>query len=73
MDKLSKLLKEAKPLYNQRQRRKKVAKYILLLTMPMFITTGIYEIYQQGNELYLSLRNNSLQNELMQDEFGLLR
>ena len=72
MDELSKLLKEARPLYRRRKTRKTIAKLILVMTMPMFIMTGICQTYLQGNDIYLSLDKNVLQYELMEDEFGLL-
>ena len=71
MDKLSTLLREAKPLYKQRQRRKTIAKMIFSLTMPAILMTSICQVYLQGNDIYLSLENESLQYELMEDEFGL--
>lgn len=71
MDKLSDLLKEAKPLYNQRKRRKTIAKMIFTLTMPAILMSSICQVYLQGNDIYLSLENNSLQYELTEDEFGL--
>ena len=72
MDKLTDLLKEAKPLYKTRQRRKAIAKMVLSITMPAIIMTSVCQIYTQGNDIYLSLDNNILQNELIEDEFGLL-
>lgn len=72
MDELSNLLKEAKPLYKQRQRRKTIAKMILTLTMPAILMSSVCQIYLQGNDIYLSLEKNNLQYELMEDEFGLL-
>lgn len=72
MDKLSELIKEAKPLYKQRQRRKTIAKMIFALSMPMILMTSICQIYLQGNDIYLSLEKNHLQYELIEDEFGLL-
>ncbi|MBR3604693.1 MAG: hypothetical protein IKL52_01540 [Candidatus Gastranaerophilales bacterium] len=72
MDKLTDLLKEARPLYKQRQRRKAITKMVLSITMPAIIMTSICQIYTQGNDIYLSLDNNILQNELIEDEFGLL-
>lgn len=71
MDKLSNLLKEAKPLYKQKQRRKTIAKMIFTLTMPAILMTSVCQVYLQGNDIYLSLENNSLQYELVEDEFGL--
>ena len=55
MDNLSDLLKEAKPLYRQRQRRKTIAKMIFTLTMPAMLMTSICQMYLQGNDIYLSL------------------
>ena len=72
MDKLSDLIKEAKPLYKQRKRRKAIAKAILTLTVPVFLMNSICQIYFQGNDIYLSLENNTLQNELMTDDYDLL-
>ena len=71
MDELSNLLKEAKPLYKQRQRRKTIAKMVFTLTMPAILLTSVCQVYLQGNDIYLSLENNSLQYELVEDEFGL--
>ena len=71
MDELSLLLKEAKPLYRQRQRRKTIAKMIFTLTMPAILMTSICQVCLQGNDIYLSLENESLQYELIEDEFGL--
>ena len=72
MDKLSNLLKEAKPLYRTRQRRKTIAKLVLTLTMPVIFMNSICQLYMQGTDIYLSLENNSLQYELLEDEFGLM-
>ena len=72
MDELSNLLQEAKPLYNQRKRRKAIAKMVLCITMPVIFLSSIGQIYTQGNDLYLSLDNNTLQYQLNEDEFGLL-
>lgn len=71
MDELSTLLKEAKPLYKQRQRRKTIAKLTLILAMPVILMMSVCQVYLMGNDVYLSLENNSLQNELIEDEFGL--
>ena len=72
MDKLSDLIKEARPLYKQRKRRKTIAKMILSITMPVMFFTSVCQIYLQGNDLYLSLENNILQSELLEDDFGYL-
>jgi len=72
MDKLSTLLKEAKPLYKQRQRRKTMAKLFLIISTPAILMSSVFNLYLQGNDLYISLENNHLQYELMEDEFGLL-
>lgn len=72
MDKLSKILKEAKPLYRQRQRRKMIGKMILTISMPAIILGNICQIYMQGSDIYLSLKNDSLQQELLEDEFAIL-
>ena len=72
MDELSNLLNEAKPLYKQRKRRKAIAKSILALSAPMILMSSICQVYLEGNDIYVSLENNTLQNELIEDEFGLL-
>lgn len=72
MDKLSDLIKEAKPLYKQRQRRKTITKMILTLSMPAILMSSICQIYLQGNDIYLSLDKNILQSELMSDDIDLL-
>ena len=72
MDELSNLLNEAKPLYKQRKRRKAIAKSILALSAPAILMSSICQVYLEGNDIYVSLENNTLQNELIEDEFGLL-
>lgn len=72
MDKLSELIKEAKPLYKQRQRRKTIGKMILTISMPAILLSSVSQVYLQGNDIYLSLQNNTLQYELMEDEFEIL-
>ena len=72
MDELSNLLNEAKPLYKQRKRRKAIAKSILALSAPAILMSSICQVYLEGNDIYVSLDNNTLQNELIEDEFGLL-
>ncbi|MBQ8634718.1 hypothetical protein IJ425_01015 [bacterium] len=72
MDKLTDLLKEAKPLYKQRQKRKTIAKLTLMLATPAILMSSICQLYVQGNDIYVALQDNSLQNELIEDEFGLL-
>lgn len=71
MDELSKLIKEARPLYKTRQQRKTIAKMVLTLAMPAILMSSICQVYLQGNDIYLSLEDNSLQYELLEDEFGL--
>lgn len=72
MDKLSELIKEAKPLYKKRKIRKTIAKFVLGITVPIFLMTNIYQTCSIGNDIYLSLDNDSLEYELLEDEFGLL-
>ena len=72
MDKLSELIKEAKPLYRKRERRKTIAKMILCTTMPVIMLTSVYQIFVTGENVYLSLDNNSLQTQLLEDDFELL-
>lgn len=71
MDKLSNLLKEAKPLYKQRKRRKTIAKLIFVISTPAILMNSICQMYIQGNDIYVALEDNSLQYELIEDEFGL--
>ena len=73
MDKLTELIKEAKPLYKIRKRNKFIAKTLFILISPIVLFTGVFQVYQTGNELYASLDNNNLQYELLNDELGLLR
>lgn len=72
MDNLSKLIKEAKPLYKQRKRRRTIAKMILGITVPILLFTSIFEIYTMGSDIYMALDSNQLQNKLLDDDFGLL-
>ena len=73
MDKLSSLIKEARPLYKQRKRRKTLTKMILGITTPAILFTSIMQVYIQGSDIYISLDNNKLQDELLEDDFGFLR
>ena len=73
MDKLSELLKEARPLYKQRKRRKTIAKMIFVMSVPAILLNSILQVYIQGCDIYVALENNNLQQELMQDDYGLLR
>lgn len=71
MDKLSELIKEAKPLYRQRKRRKTIAKLILGICTPVVLLSSICQVYIMGCDIYMALNNNQLQNELLDDEYGL--
>ncbi len=71
MDKLSDLLKEARPLYRQRKRRKAMAKLFVIMFIPAFLFSSAMHIYNEGTELYLSLNSNTLQKQLLEDEFAL--
>lgn len=73
MDKLTELIKEAKPLYKKRKIRKAVVKSILSVTLPAMLFSAMLQVYIEGNNIYLSLDNNKLQNELLQDDFGFSR
>ena len=73
MDKLSELIKEAKPLYKTRKRNRAIAKLFFIFLAPVLLFFGIHQIYVAGNNLYVSLSQNDLQIELMTDEFNLLR
>ena len=73
MDKLSELIKEAKPLYKTRKRNRAIAKLSFIFLAPILLFFGIFQIYVAGNNLYVSLSQNDLQIELMTDEFNLLR
>lgn len=73
MDKLSELIKEAKPLYKQRKRQKAIAKVIFMITMPVMLLGSVVQLCNEGNNIYLSLENNTLQNELLNDDFDFLR
>lgn len=73
MDKLTELFKEAKPLYRQRKRRKTIAKMIFTISVPALLLNSILQIYIQGCDVYVALENNKLQQELIEDDFGLLR
>ena len=73
MDKLSNLIKEARPLYKRKKRQKTIAKLVFSITMPVILCTSIYQLNLEGNDIYVALDNNILQTELMEDEYGLFR
>ncbi|MBQ8475644.1 hypothetical protein IJ531_01125 [bacterium] len=72
MDKLSDLIKEARPLYKQRKRRKTIAKMLFAITLPVFIFGNLASLYVEGNSVYMSMNNNKIQTQLLQDDFGIL-
>ena len=72
MDKLSKLIAQARPLYKQRERRKTIARMLFAITIPVFIFANIITLYVAGDEVYMSIENNKMQYELLQDDFGIL-
>ena len=73
MDKLSNLLKEARPLYKKRQRRKAVAKIVFTLCAPVFLSVAAYQICLEGDNIYMALSQDDFQVQFLDDEFGLLR
>lgn len=73
MDQLSELIKEAKPLYKRRKRIKQTCLGLVLLFVPIFGLTNVVNLYNYGNDVYISLNNNELQKELMFDDMKLLR
>jgi len=71
-DKLTYLIQEAKPLYKQRKRTKTIAKMTILTCLPVFMFTFLLQICSMGDNIYLSIDSNKLQNELLADNFGFL-
>lgn len=72
-DKLSNLIQEAKPLYKRKKRQRAVMKACVVMLIPVFMGLSAISLYNAGNNLYLSLENQSLQTELLEDDMGLLR
>lgn len=72
MDKLSELIKDAKPLYKQRKRRKTIAKMLFIITLPILIAGNFVNLCMEGEAVYMSLDNNKIQAELLSDDFGIL-
>ena len=72
MDKLSELIKEARPLYKQRKRNQSIAKAILTLTMPVMIFTGAWGICQEGDNIYVALEEQSFQEEFLNNDLGIM-
>ena len=73
MDKLSELIQEAKPLYKRKKMQRQILKTCFILIIPVLFGTGIVSLYNTGNDIYLSLEDNTLQQELIEDNMGLLR
>ena len=73
MDKISELIKEARPLYKQRKRRKTIAKLIFVISVPAMLFNSLLQVYIQGCDIYVAMENEIMQNELVQDDLGLLR
>jgi len=73
MDKLSNLIKEARPLYKQRKRRRTIAKMIFVISVPAMLLNSLLQVYIQGCDVYVALDNENIKQEIIQDDFGLLR
>lgn len=73
MDKLSDLIQEAKPLYKQRKRRKAVVKMLMTLTLPVLLFGNLIGLYIEGDDLYVSYDKNNIENQLILDEYDILR
>ena len=71
MDKLSSIIQEAKPLYKKRKRNKLILCVILTLCTPSIFLTVPVRLCLEGNSVYVALNNNTLQNELIKDDYGL--
>ncbi len=71
MDKISELLQEARPLYKTRKRNKAIAKVFLTISVPVFLFTSVFGIYTMGDDIYVSMNNNSLVEQLLLDDYGL--
>ena len=72
MDKLSELISQARPLYKQRKRRKTILVLLCAITLPAYMITNLTSLYMQGDAIYMSLDNNRIQNELLEDDFGIM-
>ena len=72
MDKLSELLQEAKPMYRAQQRNIAIAKMMLCLCLPVFVCTSIISLCNMGDDIYVSLNNDSYVEQLLNDDFGLI-
>lgn len=73
MDKLSNLIQEARPLYKRKKRQRAILKATFMLLVPVIVGFSALGLYTTGNELYLSMEDNSLQQEIINDDMGLLR
>ena len=73
MDKLSELLKEAKPLYQKRQRAKTITKLALFACIPVFLFFSAYEMCLEGNNVYMALSYDNYEAQVLSDEFNLLK
>ena len=73
MDKLSSLIQEAKPLYKRKKRQRAIMRACFILFVPVIMGASAIGLYNTGNELYLSMDDNTLQQELIEDNMGLLR
>ncbi len=71
MDKLSNLIKEAKPLYQKRKKQKKALVSMCLAIIPLFLFTSFLNLYSQGENLYLALSSDDYAMEFLNDEYGL--
>ena len=72
MDKLSELLTEAKPLYRARKRNVAIMKMMVCIFVPMSLFMFAFSVCTMGNDIYVSLNNGTLAQEILEDDFVLI-
>ena len=73
-DDISKLLKEAKPLYFARKRRNRNLKSVAAMLLCVLALQMFYDYYTLENEIYLTENGSVIEDMgLPTDEYGLLK
>lgn len=73
MDKLTNLIKEARPLYKSRKRKKAIAKLASVLCIPVFFFMTAHHVYIEGNNVYMAMSQDDYIAQFLDVEYDLLK
>lgn len=73
MDKLSKLIKEAKPLYKRQQKRKAIVTALSAFCIPIMLVIAAYGICLEGNNVYMAMSQDDYMTQFLDNEDIILK